>query len=350
MNSPRRGSHVLVGLAILTISALTEAKAFVIRITPLGDSITQADSNHNGYRYELWRRLVDAEVSLDFVGSMSKNFGGNPLWPRIQGQRMDPNHEGHWGWETNEILAGRPTEGNLATWLQSYTPDVVLLHLGTNDALNGDSIPSTVAELEQVILTLQADNPDVVILLAKLIPSTDPNGWRIPLLNAEIQGIARRRRPLRSRVVVVDQWTGFDPAADLYDPWHPDASGEAKMAQKWFEALMAVPPLEVDLRPAADPNTFTSTSTPGARSYVVYRGLVSSLADTNGDGLADAGYGGCAAWLDAGSSDVVFSDSDPDPDLGEAVFFLVAPVTLHGEVSLGTSSTGLRRYPSGACP
>ena len=194
---------------------------------------------------------------------MSTNFGGNPAWPRYHSQNMDPQHEGHWGWETNEILAGRPGAGKLATWLQSYTPDVVLLHLGTNDALNGHSTGSTVAELEQVILTLQADNPAVVVLLAKLIPSTDVNASRIPLLNAEIEGIARRRQTKLSRMVVVDQWTGFDPLTDLYDPWHPDASGEAKMAQNWFEALMAAPPLEVRLLPADTTDGLAWAATPG---------------------------------------------------------------------------------------
>jgi hypothetical protein len=340
---------LLAGLA-LTTGALTEAKAVPIRIMALGDSITQADSNHYGYRYELWRRMIDAQLSVDLVGSMTTNFGGNPLWPLYQGRSMDPQHEGHWGWKANEIVAGRPTEGNLTTWLQSYTPDVVLLHLGTNDALDGDSTASTVRDLEKVIVTLQGDNPAVVILLAKLIPSTDPNGWRIPLVNAEIEAIARRRQTPLSRIVVVDQWSGFDPVADLYDPWHPDASGEAKMAQNWVEALMAVPPIEVSMHATADPTAFAWASTPGAQSYVVYRGLVSSLRDTNGDGLADSGYGNCAAVVQAGGDVLVFSDLGPDPASGEAVFLLVAPVTLHGEVSLGTSSTGLRRYPSHTCP
>jgi hypothetical protein len=348
--SLRRGRRLLAALSISTIGALIEATAAPVLITPLGDSITQADSEHYGYRYALWRKLIDAQLSLDLVGSMSTSFGGNPHWPRYEGFRMDPHHEGHWGWETNEILAGRPGAGSLATWLQSYTPDIVLLHLGTNDALSGHSTSSTVQELEQVILTLQADNPAVVVLIAKLIPSTDPNGSRIPLVNAEIEGIARRRQTPLSRVVVVDQWTGFDPLVDLYDPWHPDASGEAKMAQNWFETLMAVPPFEVRVYPTSDAGTFAWASTPGAQSYVVYRGMVSSLADANGDGLADAGYGGCAGAVDAGGDEVLFSDPGPDPPVGQAAFLLVAPVTLHGEVSLGASSTGLRRHPSAPCP
>ena len=113
---------------------------------------------------------------------------------------------------------------------------------------------------------------------------------------------------------------------------------------------MDVPPLEVRLYATAGPGTFAWTSTPGAQSSVVYRGLVSSLTDTDGDGLADSGYGDCAAVLNASGAELVYTDTGPNPASGTAVVLVVAPVTLHGEVSLGTSSSGLRRYPSLACP
>jgi hypothetical protein len=34
--------------------------------------------------------------------------------------------------------------------------------------------------------------------------------------------------------VIVDQYTGFDPIADNYDNFHPNAGGETKMADKWL--------------------------------------------------------------------------------------------------------------------
>jgi hypothetical protein len=39
---------------------------------------------------------------------------------------------------------------------------------------------------------------------------------------------------------VVDQWTGFSTATDTYDGVHPNASGDDKIAARWFPALAAV--------------------------------------------------------------------------------------------------------------
>lgn len=47
----------------------------------------------------------------------------------------------------------------------------------------------------------------------------------------------RRSKAETIRVMVVDQWTGYDRNLDNYDGLHPNASGEQKMADKWFAAL-----------------------------------------------------------------------------------------------------------------
>ena len=43
-----------------------------------------------------------------------------------------------------------------------------------------------------------------------------------------------------SPVIVVDQYTGYNPATDSYDNYHPNAVGEEKMASRWFSALQSV--------------------------------------------------------------------------------------------------------------
>ena len=43
-----------------------------------------------------------------------------------------------------------------------------------------------------------------------------------------------------ARVVVVDQYTGFDPNADTRDGIHPNPAGEEKMARVWMSALARV--------------------------------------------------------------------------------------------------------------
>lgn len=225
-----------------TIRSL-HAAGVPIRILPLGDSITQADKDHHSYRYHLWVKLIDAEINFDFVGSMNRNLGINPRWPEYHGKLFDRDHEGHWGWNTDHILAGYPEKRDerLSEWLKTYTPDIALVHLGTNDALQLESTFSTVNELRRIIEVLRNDNPNVIVLLAKLMPVSNPQmNPRIDELNARMDGIAKGMSNMISPVIVVDINSEINIQKDMYDGLHPSQSGEQKMAEKWFEAIKSI--------------------------------------------------------------------------------------------------------------
>ena len=198
-------------------------------ILPLGDSITQSNNTHLSYRYPLWEDLLAAGYEFDFIGSMNTNWSGSPTYPD---QTFDRDHEGHWGWRVDEINA------QIQGWLGSYTPDVVLMHLGTNDAFQNQSTDSTVSELTDLIGMLRADNERVVILLAKVIPSTQYQS-NLDALNGRLDALAASLTTATSPVVVVDQASGFNANADTFDGIHPNEGGEQKMATKWLEALEA---------------------------------------------------------------------------------------------------------------
>ena len=204
-----------------------------VRILPLGDSITQADKSHNSYRRPLWHMLKESGYDIDFVGSLTKNHLGGPPNPDF-----DLNHEGHWGWRADEIIKGRFFRGRLSKWLKKYTPDIVLMHLGTNDVLQGKSISSTLDELQLIIDILRVENPNVTILIAKLIPLYDPAGnILINRLNEEIPRLVSVKDSPESRVLAVDHNSNFDAKEDTYDGAHPNPVGEMKMAQKWFDII-----------------------------------------------------------------------------------------------------------------
>jgi Leucine-rich repeat (LRR) protein len=203
-----------------------------VRIMPLGNSVTQSNYAHYSYRYFLWKKLVAAHVNFDFVGTLNSNRDGNPEWPEYMGLSFDRDHEGHWGFRTDEILAELPE------WTSYYFPDIVLLHIGSNDCLQGISIESTVLEIKQIIAELRNKNSSATILLAKLIPFIDTSvNNRINALNANINHIADEVTTPLSKVIAVDQNTGFDVTKDTFDGGHPNESGEEKMATIWFDAL-----------------------------------------------------------------------------------------------------------------
>ena len=238
----------LVALCMLALCTASRAE-HVYRILPLGDSITQAEADRASYRYPLWKMLVDAGLEFEFVGSMNTHLGvprkGPPPQPDYKGRPFDPDHEGHFGWTTGDIINGRRFDtgsgsGKLEQWVKDYRVDIALVHLGTNDAFATGDNASTVDNLEQIVRILRADNPEVAVLLAQLIPAgrRPEDDGPIESLNREIPRVAQAMHAARSPVIIVDQYSGFDPEVDTYDGVHPNESGEGKIARRWFDAIM----------------------------------------------------------------------------------------------------------------
>ncbi|MFN8058572.1 MAG: SGNH/GDSL hydrolase family protein [Vicinamibacterales bacterium] len=197
------------------------------RIMPLGDSTTQGDANHDSYRRPLWKALAAAGTRVDFVGSQSENHGGGPPT-----RDFDLDHEGHWGWRADEVLA------DIGGWAATSLPDVVLLHLGTNDVIGGQSTASTIDDLARIVARLRDANPAVTVVVAQILPTTTA-AWNrgIEELNAQVPSMAARLTTAASPVAVVDQHTGFDARTLTYDGVHPNDAGESMMASRWLAAL-----------------------------------------------------------------------------------------------------------------
>jgi len=205
----------------------------MIEILPLGDSITQGDAEHFTYRYPLWQMLLERACAFDFVGSMNTNrYDSVPDWPDFQGQPFDPDHEGHWGWTTRELVDGLPD------WLPLYSFDVVLLHAGTNDIFLEETLENATANVEQMVDILRQSNPDAVILLAQIIPTGyATENERIVPFNGMREELADELDDEDSPVIVVDMYNALDPEIHLWDGLHPNEEGETIMAEEWLRGL-----------------------------------------------------------------------------------------------------------------
>jgi lysophospholipase L1-like esterase len=220
-------------LALLAVSALVATSAngqepAVVRIMPLGDSITESFDGQASYRYFLWHQLVGRGYAVDFVGSMEGVFNGTPLYPDF-----DQDHEGHCGWTAADVLV------EVGTWASSAEPDVVLVHLGTNDVAQGRTAEDIVADLGGIVDVIRGHNLQATVLLAQIAAASDPETEG---LNAQIADLAAAKHTDESPVKVVDQWTGFSIIDDSYDGVHPNEQGEQKIAEAWYAALQAVLP------------------------------------------------------------------------------------------------------------
>jgi lysophospholipase L1-like esterase len=200
-------------------------------ILPLGDSITESNGSHNSYRRALWHLLQENDYAVDFVGSQTAHHEGS-----APNQDFDMDHEGHWGWRVDEILAQLPG------WLEGYTPDVVLMHVGTNDIFQNRSIDETLSDMTEIVEALRDDNPEVTLLVAQVIPHNRSDRPALEDFNQAVMGWIETISTPESPAILVDQYTGFDPAQDTFDGVHPNPAGEKKMAQHWYEALEAVLP------------------------------------------------------------------------------------------------------------
>jgi acyl-CoA thioesterase I len=233
-----------------------------VKIMPFGDSITTSVGSTTrwgvsiqaqaSYRYWLDHSLHDGLVPFIFIGTQTENTWGPPKY-----SDFDHHHEGYSGKTTLDFLAPANsfyidkilTSQSAGTTI-SNIPDMVLLHLGTNDVALGFSNPEITAHLGTLIDHFRTYNRNVIILLAQIIPCAtttiyppphDSQPWctKIASLNAAIPALAAQKSNLFSPVVVVDQYSGFNPAAgaDTYDSVHPNESGEKKMAAKWLTAI-----------------------------------------------------------------------------------------------------------------
>jgi acyl-CoA thioesterase-1 len=298
-------SVAMAGADELTPGAEPVVSSSVVRtqrIMPIGDSITKGSASRDSYRRPLWHRINDAGIDTDFVGSQ------NTLVPNPD---FDLDHEAFSGWTADDFLR----DGNIANWAQTYLPDIVLIHLGTNDMLLGQSVATTIDEIGQIIDAVRDANQEVVILVAQIIPASGSSRPSMVPLNEAIPGLVDSKDSATSPVRVVDQFTGFDATVDTYDGVHPNIEGEVKMARKWFDAL----------QPFLGIASFTSTPVTEATQAIPYNytatvefpdaGTISITATENPEWLI---------LVDNGDGTAVLSGTPGNADVGQNLVRLVA--------------------------
>lgn len=219
----------LTGTARTASAAPAADAAAPTRIMPLGDSIT---GSPGCWRALLWNQLQDAGYTdIDFVGTLPPQGCGVPY---------DGDNEGHGGILATNIAS----QNQLPAWLSATSPDIVLMHLGTNDVWSNIAPAKILDAFTTMVGQMRASNPDMKVLVAQILPM-DPSSCaecaqRVVDFNAQIPAWAQSVSTARSPVTVVDQWTGFDDATDTVDGVHPNDAGIAKMAARWYPPLAAL--------------------------------------------------------------------------------------------------------------
>jgi lysophospholipase L1-like esterase len=240
-------------------------------ILPLGDSITDGYQVPGGYRTELYKDLTNAGAVFSFMGSQTDN----PSAVLTAGGQI--HHEGHSGYRTdqiyNNLLGSDGTAGNNGGyWLDggngtgrsAISPDVVLLHIGTNDRTQGETLQTMYNKLVTLLTDLKADLPNAKIFVASLIPRTDDPSAEATqqAYNALIPGLVAS---MGANFHFVDMHSVVTPAevADGNSGLHPDQAGYDAMGDAWFNAIRTQTGqvAEVDQSNIGDNNSDAGNST-----------------------------------------------------------------------------------------
>lgn len=205
-----------------------------VRLMALGDSLTEGwPAPYGGFRFELYRRLIAANLPVNFVGSLSNTSDGLP----------DKSHEGHGGWTSYELRDGRsedPAAGSVASWLANEKPEVILLLAGTNDVFNTSSDELIAANILSLVDRIRTLTPDAELFVGATPPVRDSGlRARISRFNALVQVGLANRMALDPRLHFVPIGTAVSSSDLAQDGVHmaPEGAGNAKLAEAWLAAI-----------------------------------------------------------------------------------------------------------------
>ena len=241
---------MVVILILLPLTALQSQ----LKIMPLGDSITQgviSTANKNfspvqnevdgtydyqknvalgflapgngGYRFVLEQMLIDMDWDVEMVGQLTEGGG---------------YHEGYPGYTTDEIIPILPDI------LEANPPDIILLHIGTNDVPTDNSPAVCFDNIEQMLDIIHDFDNEIKVILAQIIPCLQNNSYgqqRYPAI-IELNNLIPQALDGRPYVTLVDMWTPFVEHENwetelMSGTWHPNESGYYLMAEIWRDAL-----------------------------------------------------------------------------------------------------------------
>jgi hypothetical protein len=224
-------------LVVLSSAAISQTKFMAV-----GDSITAGyyDSfPSQSYRKPLTDLLTESGCNYEMVGSEDGNvLHPDPASTSFTGSSYSASvveHEGYAGHRVDLFLNtnGFGDNPGINNTMDIFSPDIVLLQLGTND-MNWNQDPAqTVEELEEVVTRIVAKNPLATVFIANLIPWYGYSDRTTGMINVQskvetLSGLIEssvnnpsssdlQNNDLGTRdVVLVDVRSGFPAPAD----WH----------------------------------------------------------------------------------------------------------------------------------
>jgi len=209
-----------------------------LSIMAVGDSITHGalyPEPSASWRLPFTRQLNTSGCRHEMTGSQLTNAFHTAF---------ESPHESYSSQEANHFVTGFKNgaginEGIFNT-MATYSPAVVLLHIGTNDAIQSQDNRETINEIDHIVTTVLNAGGDV--LVANVIPSytygyLDGVDQRIEELGNLIEAYVTQLA--NSRVNLVDVRDGYTEDLMFDDGLHPNDEGSTHIASAFFKEFTA---------------------------------------------------------------------------------------------------------------
>ena len=213
-------------------------KRHIVRILPLGDSLTQGDGNPSAYRYHLFRLLSEAKISFRFVGGVKSGD-----W------RLPPDcryHSGRGG-ITSEGLLAYHTEGSesyIPSWADAAREaEVVLLCIGANDAYRCLPVETYTTRIDSLLDMLYSYNPNISSVYIATMRTRSGSNEKMKTMNdALLDPAFADAHNAKGRDVHIVDFNGEGTPENLItdyplDDGHPNDVGNRKLAEIWYSAI-----------------------------------------------------------------------------------------------------------------
>lgn len=168
---------VVCGISVNAVNA-AESDSKTTKILCIGDSITDGYGTDGSYRKFLYHNLTESGYSIDMTGP-NWSWGDASYTDEETGATFsyDAAHCGYSGYAIKEY-PGR--NGILETvqngdYLTVYSPDVVILQIGTNDVIDNHELDKADERLETLVDYIVENISSESDLFVTTIPYLDPN-------------------------------------------------------------------------------------------------------------------------------------------------------------------------------
>jgi lysophospholipase L1-like esterase len=196
----------------------------VVKVMPMGDSITQVGGTAMGFKGYLLDRLVAAGERVDYVGSQVATAPAG---------LKDRDHEGHSGWQNSNF---QPTAGG---FVSTYRPSVVVYHVGTNDIWSNIDANTAIVRLRDVLTKIYAAKSDTHVVLAEIVRMNVGKDAQWQSYNSQIPRVVSDFKAQGRKISLADLSAAVTTADLQGDGIHLTDGGHRKMADAFYPVVKA---------------------------------------------------------------------------------------------------------------